>query len=146
MYSFVRCFPKIPLDRTKLKYGTMKLKTYEIFIWITEPGAMYFRGVKFCFYEHTKSAHWVYHRFLASCGAINEELLSNKSNPLQGTKLKYVAMQLNAFLNFFTKGWTWYDMAKGILILVWMHPRSKWIRCNLQKSSRQCLYFQSLMD
>ena len=27
--SFVTCFPTVPLNRTKLKYGTMKLKTYE---------------------------------------------------------------------------------------------------------------------
>ena len=32
VYSFVSCFPTVPLNRTKLKYGTMKLKTYEKFI------------------------------------------------------------------------------------------------------------------
>ena len=61
VYSFVSCFPTVPLNRTKLKYGTMKLKTYEKFIWI-EPGATYPLGVKGCFLVHPESAHWVYHR------------------------------------------------------------------------------------
>ena len=29
VYSFVSCFPTLPLNRTKLNYGNMKLKTYE---------------------------------------------------------------------------------------------------------------------
>ena len=32
VYSFVTLFLIVPLNRTKLKYGTMKLKTYEKFI------------------------------------------------------------------------------------------------------------------
>ena len=32
VYSFVSCFSTVPLNRTKLKYGTLKLKTYEKFI------------------------------------------------------------------------------------------------------------------
>ena len=32
VYSFVSCFLTVPLNRTKLKYWTMKLKTYEKFI------------------------------------------------------------------------------------------------------------------
>ena len=39
-----------------------------------------------------------------------------------------------------------HDSAKGLRVFVWVHPRRKWIGCNLQKSSRQWLYFQSLMD
>ena len=37
-------------------------------------------------------------------------------------------------------------MTKELRVLAWMHPRSKSIECNLQKGSRQPLYFQSLMD
>ena len=33
VYSFVSCFSTVPLNRTKLKYGTLELKTYEKFIW-----------------------------------------------------------------------------------------------------------------
>ena len=36
VYSFMNCFPTMPLNRTKLKYETMKLKTYEKFIWMSE--------------------------------------------------------------------------------------------------------------
>ena len=60
--SFDSCFPTVPLNRTKLKYGTMKLKTYEKFIWMIEPGAIYPLRVKGCFLVHPESAHWVYHR------------------------------------------------------------------------------------
>ena len=62
VYSFVSCFLTVPLNRTKLKYGTMKLKTYEKFIWMIEPGAIYPLGVKGYFLVHPESAHWVYHR------------------------------------------------------------------------------------
>ena len=46
LYSLVSCFPTVPLNRTKLKYGTMKPKTYEKFIWMIESGAIYPTGVK----------------------------------------------------------------------------------------------------
>ena len=46
VYIFVSCFLTVPLNRTKLKYGTMKLKTYEKFIWMIEPGAVYPLGAK----------------------------------------------------------------------------------------------------
>ena len=61
IYSFVSCFPTVPLNRTKLKYGTMKL-TYEKFIWMIVPGAIYPLGVKGYFLMQPESAHWVYHR------------------------------------------------------------------------------------
>ena len=32
VYSFVSCFLVVPLNRTKLKYGTMMLKTFEKFV------------------------------------------------------------------------------------------------------------------
>ena len=32
VYSFVSWFPTVPLNKTILKYGTIKLKAYEIFI------------------------------------------------------------------------------------------------------------------
>ena len=62
VYSFVSCSPAVPLNRTKLKYGTMKLKTYKKFIWMIEPGAIYPLGVKGYSLVHPESAHWVYHR------------------------------------------------------------------------------------
>ena len=46
VYSFVSFFPTVPLNRTKLKYGTMKLKTYEKFMWMIESGAIYPLEVK----------------------------------------------------------------------------------------------------
>ena len=57
VYSFVSCFLKVPLNRTKLKYGTTKLKTYEKFISMIEPGAIYPFGVKVYFLVHPESAH-----------------------------------------------------------------------------------------
>ena len=46
---------------------------------------------------------------------------------------------------FYTKVLISFDMTKGLRILAWIHPRSKLIECNLQKGSRQRLYFQSLI-
>ena len=46
VYFFVSCFPTMPLNRTKLKYRTMKLKAYEKLIWMIELGAMYLLGLK----------------------------------------------------------------------------------------------------
>ena len=46
VYYFVSSFPTVPLNRTKLKYGTMELKTYEKLIWMIESGAIYPLGVK----------------------------------------------------------------------------------------------------
>ena len=42
IYSFVSCFPTVPLNRTKLKYGM----TYEMFIWMIELGSINPRGIK----------------------------------------------------------------------------------------------------
>ena len=61
VYSFASYFLTVPLNRIKLKYGTMKLKPYEKFIWIIEPGAIYHLEVKGYFLVHPESAHWVYH-------------------------------------------------------------------------------------
>ena len=61
VYSIASCFLTVPLNRTKLKYGTMKLKPYEKFIWMIEPGAIYHLEVKGYFLVHPESAHWVYH-------------------------------------------------------------------------------------
>ena len=46
VYFSVSCFLIIPLNRTKLKYGTMKLKAYGKIIWIIELGAIYLLGLK----------------------------------------------------------------------------------------------------
>ena len=46
VYFFVSCFPTIPLNRTKLKYGTMKLKAFEKITWMIELGAIYLLGPK----------------------------------------------------------------------------------------------------
>ena len=40
-YFFVSCFPTMSLNRTKLKYGNMKLEAYEKIVWMIELGAMY---------------------------------------------------------------------------------------------------------
>ena len=39
----------MPLNRTKLKYGTMMLKAYEKIIWMIELGAMHLLGPKVLF-------------------------------------------------------------------------------------------------
>ena len=62
VYVFGNCFPIMPLNRTKLKYGTMKLKVYEKIIWMIELGAMYLLGPKGSFLAHSESAILVYLR------------------------------------------------------------------------------------
>ena len=57
VHSFVRCFPTVPLNRTKLKHGTMKLKTYEKFIRMIEAGTIYPLRVKGYFLVQPESAH-----------------------------------------------------------------------------------------
>ena len=49
----VNCLPTIPLNRTKLKYGTMKLKAYEKIIWMMGLGAIF---------SARQCAIWVYLR------------------------------------------------------------------------------------
>ena len=44
------------LNRTKLKYGAMKLKTYEKIIWMIVLGAIYLLGPKGSLLVHPKSA------------------------------------------------------------------------------------------
>ena len=46
VYSFVSCFPTMPLYRTKLNNGTMKLKAYEKTICMIELGGVYLLGLK----------------------------------------------------------------------------------------------------
>ena len=46
VYSFVTVPPTVPLKKTKVKHGTLKLKTLEKFIRMIEPGAIYPLGVK----------------------------------------------------------------------------------------------------
>ena len=55
VYFFVSCFPTIPINRTKLKYGNMKLKAYEKIIWIIELGAIYLLGPKGSLLVHPES-------------------------------------------------------------------------------------------
>ena len=56
VYFFVRCFPTISLNRTKLKYGTMKLKAYEKIIWMIELGAIHLLGPKGSLLVHPECA------------------------------------------------------------------------------------------
>ena len=56
VYSFVSCFPTMVLNRTKLKYGAMKLKAFEKFIWMIGFGVIYLVGLKGSFLVHPKSA------------------------------------------------------------------------------------------
>ena len=60
-YFFVSCFPAIPLNRTKLKYGTMKLKAYEKTIWMIELCANFLRP-KVSLSVHPEKALRVYLR------------------------------------------------------------------------------------
>ena len=41
VYVFVSCFPTMPLNRSKLKYGSMKLKAYEKITWMIKLGVIY---------------------------------------------------------------------------------------------------------
>ena len=59
VYFFVSCFPTIPLNRTKLEHGTMKLKAYEKIIWMIKLGAIYLLGLKRSLLVHPESAPWV---------------------------------------------------------------------------------------
>ena len=78
VYSFVSCFPTIPLNRAKLKYGTMKLKASEKFIGMIGVGAIYFLELKGSFY-YTLRMHAECTLGCTSRGTINEGLLSNNS-------------------------------------------------------------------
>ena len=49
------CFLTMSLNRTKLKYGTMKLKAYEKIIWMIELGAIYVLGRKVSILLHPES-------------------------------------------------------------------------------------------
>ena len=55
-YFFMSCFPTISLNRTKLKYGTIKLKAYEKIIWIIGLGAIYLLGPKGSVLVHPECA------------------------------------------------------------------------------------------
>ena len=55
VYFFVSCFPTVPLNRTKLRYGNMKLKAYEKIIWIIELGAIYLLRPKGSLLVHPES-------------------------------------------------------------------------------------------
>ena len=56
VYLFVSCFPTISFHKTKLKYGTMKLKAYEKITWMTELGAIYLLGQKGSLLVHLECA------------------------------------------------------------------------------------------
>ena len=52
----VSCIPTISLNRTKLKYGAMKLKAYKKFIWMVDLGAVDLLTLKGFFIMHPDSA------------------------------------------------------------------------------------------
>ena len=56
VYFLVSCFLTMPLNRTKLKYGTVNLKAYEKIIWMIELGAIYLLGLKGSLFLHLESA------------------------------------------------------------------------------------------
>ena len=56
VYFFVSCFPTISLNRTKLKYGTLKLKAYAKIIWMIGLGAIYLLGSKASLLVHPECA------------------------------------------------------------------------------------------
>ena len=78
------CFPTISLNRTKLKYGTLKLKAYEI-KWMIELGAIFFLGPKGSLLVHL-SVQSECTLGCTSCGLINDRLF--QTNPLKGTILR----------------------------------------------------------
>ena len=49
----------MPLNKTKLEHGTMKLKAYEKIIWMIKLGAIYLLGLKGSLLVHPESAPWV---------------------------------------------------------------------------------------
>ena len=55
VFFFVSCFPTIALNRTKLKYGAMKLKAHEKIIWMIELGSIYLLGPKGSLLVHPES-------------------------------------------------------------------------------------------
>ena len=62
VYFFVSCFPTMPLNRMKLKYGTTKLNAYEKIIWMIELGPIYLLKPKGSLLVHFESVIWVYLR------------------------------------------------------------------------------------
>ena len=62
VYFFVSCFPTMPLNRTKLKYRTIKIKAYEKIMWMIDLGATYLLKPKSSLLERPESALWVYLR------------------------------------------------------------------------------------
>ena len=56
VYFFVSYFPMMPLNRTKVKYGTMKIKAYQKITWMIELGAMHLLGPKGSLLVHPESA------------------------------------------------------------------------------------------
>ena len=46
VYFFESCFPTMSLNRTKVKYGAMKLNAYEKIIWMIGLGSIYLLGPK----------------------------------------------------------------------------------------------------
>ena len=76
-------------------------KDYEKIIWVIDLGAIHLLGVKGSIlvppWQCTLSVPWVallVVRLMKDCF---------QANPFQGTKIKYVAMQLNTFINFIRK-------------------------------------------
>ena len=56
VYFFVSCFLTMPLNGTKVKYRTMKLKVYEKIVWMIELGAIYLLGLMCSLLVHPESA------------------------------------------------------------------------------------------
>ena len=92
VYFFVSCFPTMSSNRTKLKHGTMNLKSYGLSLvqYVPSDQRVLFQCILRVRSQCTLGC--------TSYGVINENCFQR--NPLQGTKLKYVAMQLNTFVNF----------------------------------------------
>ena len=57
VYFFVSwfCFPRMSLNRTKLKYGTMKLKADEKFVWMIDLHVIYLLRPKSSLLVHPES-------------------------------------------------------------------------------------------
>ena len=113
-YFFVSCFPTMPLNRTKLKYGTMKLKAFEkIHGWLSL--VQYIFSDQRVLFQCNQRVHSECNLGCTSCGAINEEL---SSKPFTRNQIKICGHVAKYLSTFYSKVWIWCDMAKGLVLFI----------------------------
>ena len=130
IYFLVSCFPTTPLNRTKLKCGTMKLMK-KLYGWLSL--VQYISSDQRVLFQCTQR---VYPEFTLGCtsrGAINEGQLSN--NLFTRSQFKICDHAANYLCIFCSNVWIWCDMTKGLKALFWMHPKIKLIEWNYRKAA-----------